>query len=430
MSTGAVRGRWKSQLVLLDVSKFIVEEGVFNIGTHFFCFNNQVILASMDIFTRKVERVLPEGDILQKKIKAGEKLNVYMGIDPTATRIHLGHVVGLRKLQEFVELGHNVTFLIGDFTALIGDTSDKDGERPVLTHEEIQENFKTYKEQASKILDFSRVKVVHNSEWLKDLTFKDLVSLCQHFSVGDFVSRELIKNRLSSGKRVGLHETLYPVMQGYDSYILKTDLQIGGSDQTFNMLAGRTLIKDIDGRESFVMVTSYLTGTDGRKMSKSWGNAIWLQDAPHEMYGKVMSLRDELIPEYLRLATNMEESEINAALLKLEKGENPMVVKQLLAHRVVTELHSSELADEAAEGFKKAFQENKPEFETLMLDSENANLTGVFSKLNVSISEGKRLVKSGAVEINGQTQRELKTDLKTGDTLRIGKKTFIKIEVS
>src|SRR3989344_8225594 len=194
-----------------------------------------------DLLTRGVANIIPGKSELEKLLHSGKKLNIYNGIDPTNVHVHLGNAFPLRKLQVLVDLGHNVTFLIGDFTALIGDTSDKDYERPVLTKGEIEENFSTYKEQAEKILDFSKVKVKHNSEWLAKLTYSQVFELKQQFSLNDFISRELIKKRLDEGKSVRLDETEYPIMQGYDSYFMDTDIQIGGTDQTFNMQAGRTL---------------------------------------------------------------------------------------------------------------------------------------------------------------------------------------------
>src|SRR5260221_8113855 len=241
-----------------------------------------------EVLSRGIVNIIPSKSKLEDLLKSKKKLNIYFGVDPTATHIHIGNAVGLRKLQQFIELGHNVIFLIGDFTALIGDNSDKETERPVLTYEQIQENFKNYKEQAEKVLDFSKVKVVHNSEWLKKLSFEDIIKLSQHFSFGEIASRELVAKRLKEGKHVGLHEALYPVMQGYDSWYMDTDIQIGGAYQTFNMQAGRILQKDLRNKESYVLVTGYLEGTDGRKMSKSWGNAIWLDDTPADMFGKVM----------------------------------------------------------------------------------------------------------------------------------------------
>jgi tyrosyl-tRNA synthetase len=250
-----------------------------------------------EILTRGVENIIPDKNKLRVLLESGKKLNIYLGIDPTATNIHVGHAVPLRKLQKFAELGHNVTFLIGDFTALIGDTSDKDSERPHLTREQIESNFQTYKRQAEKILDFDKITVKHNSDWLSKLSYAQIIELMQHFSAGEFFSRELIKKRLTEGKHVGLHEIMYPVMQGYDSYIMDTDIQLGGTDQTFNMQAGRILQKDIRNKESFIIANGFLMGTDGRKMSKTWNNAIWLTDEPNDMFGKVMSLKDELIIE-------------------------------------------------------------------------------------------------------------------------------------
>ena len=239
---------------------------------------------TQELLTRGVANIIPNQKSLLGKLQNNKKLNIYLGIDPTSTKIHLGHAVVLRKLNEFAKNGHNVTFLIGDFTALIGDTSDKDSERPALSSKEVEENFKTYKKQAEKIVDFSKVKVKYNSQWLKKLTFEEIIKLCGHFSVGDFVGRELIRKRLGENKRVGLHELLYPVMQGYDSFMLNTDVQIGGTDQTFNMQAGRTLIKDLKNKDSFVLTTTILKGTDGRKMSKSLGNSPDLLLLIHE-YG-------------------------------------------------------------------------------------------------------------------------------------------------
>ncbi|OGH33746.1 MAG: tyrosine--tRNA ligase, partial [Candidatus Levybacteria bacterium RIFCSPHIGHO2_02_FULL_42_12] len=277
-----------------------------------------------EILTRGVANVIPSKQALKKLLKDKKRLDIYFGIDPTATRIHLGNAVPLKKLQAFAELGHSVTFLIGDFTALIGDTSDKDSERPVLTTGQIEENFKTYKKQAEKILDFSKAKVRFNSEWLSKLSFSEIVKLCQHFSFGDFAGRELIRKRLDAGKYVGLHEALYPVMQGYDSYFLDTDVQLGGTDQTFNMQTGRSLQKDLRNKESFIIANEFLTGTDGRKMSKSWGNTIWLDDEPNDMYAKTMAITDGLILQYFTLATNTPLSEISAIESQLKSDANPM----------------------------------------------------------------------------------------------------------
>lgn len=384
-----------------------------------------------ELLTRGVANIISSKEELKKALNSGIKLNVYLGIDATATKIHLGHAVPLRKLQAFAELGHNVIFLIGDFTALIGDTSDKDTERPVLTSEQIKENFKTYKEQAEKILDFSKVTVKHNSEWLSKLGFEDVVKLTQKFSVGDFISRELIKKRMAGDGRIGLHEVLYPVMQGYDSYFMDTDIQIGGTDQTFNMQAGRTLQKDLRKKESFVLTTEFLTGTDGRKMSKSWGNAIWLDDAPSEMYGKVMSINDDLIIQYFKLATRVSNEEIEKFEQELKSGANPIELKKRLAFEIVKELNSEEEAKKAQEMFENTVQKGEiPEevaevnfpFETPLLE------IALKESLVESTSEWKRLVEQGGIKYNNEKVTNANSVAsETNGVLQVGKRKFVKI---
>lgn len=389
-----------------------------------------------ELLTRGVENIIPNKAALEKVLRGGKKLNIYLGIDPTATNIHIGHAVPLRKLQKFAELGHHVTFLIGDFTALIGDTSDKDAERPVLTSEQIETNFQTYKKQASKILDFSKITVRHNSEWLKKLAFTDIVKLTQHFSAGDFVGRELIKKRLADGKKVGLHELLYPVMQGYDSYFMDTDIQLGGTDQTFNMQAGRVLQKDLRGKESFIIANGFLDGTDGRKMSKTWNNGIWLVDEPSDMFGKIMSLKDSLIEQYYQLATNLPMSTIVKVKQRLSSGENPMILKKELAFAIVTELHSKTDAAKARGSFESKFQKKSldmndiPEFLTKQTRWKLTELL-VETKTAASKSEARRLIEQDAVEINGVGIKFQTTEvtIKTHDIIKIGKRKFVKIHL-
>lgn len=387
-----------------------------------------------ELLTRGVENIIPSRPKLETLLKSGQKLNIFIGIDPTATRIHVGHAVPLRKLNVFANLGHNVTFLIGDFTALIGDTSDKESERPILTSGEIRANFASYKKLAEKVLDFSKVKVVYNSEWLSQLTFTDIVKLSQHFSAGDFVGRELIKKRLSAGKHVGLHELLYPVMQGYDSYHLDTDIQLGGTDQTFNMQAGRLLQKDLRGKESYIIANGFLEGTDGRKMSKSWGNAIWLDDSPNEMYGKVMSLKDELIISYFTLATNLSQEQIADYTKSLKSGANPMELKKALAHQIVLELHSKNEADSAAEYFQKTVQNKElpQEIETMEIASGISASATLFSQVfNVSKSESKRIIEQGGAYINDKKITNLNENVDVVDNmiLKFGKRKIKKLKI-
>jgi tyrosyl-tRNA synthetase len=385
---------------------------------------------TLDLLTRGVENIIPSKNKLQSLLESGKKLNIYLGIDPTATRIHIGHAVPLRKLNEFAKLGHNVMFLIGDFTALIGDTSDKDSERPVLTTEQITANFETYKKQAEKVLDFSKIKVVHNSTWLKKLKFEDIVKLAQHFSAGDFTSRELIKKRLEAGKHVGLHELLYPVMQGYDSYFMDTDIQLGGTDQTFNMQAGRVLQKDLRSKESYIIANGFLAGTDGRKMSKSWGNAIWLDDDPNEMYGKVMSLKDDLIINYFTLATSVPLEEIAVIKAKLDEGANPMEYKKQLALQLVTELHNANLAKQAQSFFESTVQKKEipTEIPEVSVKAGTTILEMLKSaELGVSNSDLKRTLEQGGVEIDG-VRIESPDQTVKGTILKFGKRAFRRIK--
>ena len=388
------------------------------------------------LLNRGVANVIPSKEELSSLLRSGKKLNIYLGIDPTAVNIHLGHAVLLRKLQGFANIGHNVTFLVGDFTALIGDTSDKESERPQLTSDEIKKNLETYKEQASKVLDFSKITIKFNSEWLDELKFADIVKLTQQFSLGDFISRELIKKRLNSGGKIGLHEVLYPVMQGYDSMHLDTDLQIGGTDQTFNMQAGRTLIKNNKNKESFVLTTNFLSGTDGRKMSKSWGNAIWLTDSASEMFGKVMSIKDELIIEYFSLATDVNQNEIDEIAGEIKKGKNPMVFKKRLA-RTITELyHGSDAADKAEEEFKNVVQnkETPGDIQAVTFkNGETVSTTVVANKLVDSASEFKRLVAQGGIRLDDKIIDNpfiRNDDLSDNQIIKIGKRLYVKIKKS
>lgn len=387
-----------------------------------------------DLLTRGVANIIPSKDKLLDLISTDKKLNIYLGIDPTAVNIHLGHAVTLRMLQSFAELGHNVTFLVGDFTALIGDTSDKESERPQLTQEEIQKNLETYKSQASKVLDFSRIQIKFNSEWLGELKFDEIVKLTQQFSLGDFISRELIKKRLEGGGKIGLHEVLYPVMQGYDSYHLDTDLQIGGTDQTFNMQSGRSLIKNLLSKESFVMTCNFLSGTDGRKMSKSWGNAIWLTDNPSEMFGKIMSIKDDLIVEYFTLATHLPLDEIRNIENELKSEKNAMNHKKRLASIIVEMYHGKEASESASTEFKSVVQDKSTPTDIPILSiANNQPLSKIFIEngLVESISEWKRLVNQHGVSIDDAKIDNpfiITTDLPDGGILKIGKRKYARIK--
>lgn len=392
-----------------------------------------------EILTRGVVNIIPGREELEKLLNSGKKLNVYLGIDPTSTRIHLGHSVALRRLQLMVELGHKVTFLIGDFTALIGDTSDKEGERPVLTYEQIEENFRTYKEQASKFLDFSKITIVHNSEWLQNLNFTEVVKLMRHFSLNDFISRELIRKRLSEGKSVSLPEVIYPVMQGYDSYFLDTDIQIGGTDQVFNMQAGRTLQKNLRQKESFIIENEFLPGTDGRKMSKTWGNGIYLTDTPEDIYGKIMSITDEVIGSYFVLAASLPMKDVEEYKKRLSGGENPMGIKKELARVIVTELYDEEAAKKAEAHFATTVVSKRPAEDVAVVKLTSPKLLmdelvgfALENSLVESKSEFRRLLEQGGIYLNEtRVENEVKElSLNIGENVvRIGKRKYLKLSV-
>ncbi|MEK9200606.1 MAG: tyrosine--tRNA ligase [Patescibacteria group bacterium] len=375
-----------------------------------------------ELLTRGVANVIPNKESLEKLLRSGKKLNIYFGVDPTAPHLHLGNATHLRRLQALSDLGHNITFLIGDFTALIGDTSDKDSERPVLTLEQIDTNWQTYKSQAEKLVDFSKITIRRNSEWLSKLSFENTIKLIHEFSLNDFISRELIKRRLGSeNSTINLAETLYPVMQGYDSWFLDTDLQLGGTDQTFNMQAGRVLQKNRRNKESYILTGEFLEGTDGRKMSKSWSNAIWLDDAPNEIYGKIMSLKDGLIERYFLLATNLSSDQIPTS-------GHPMELKKQLAHQIVLELHDAKSADAAKAHFESTFQKGLipstlPEF---TVTSTNIVDVLVEAGLASSKSDAKRLIDQNAVEVDEKKIHDTLYVIHDTHVLKVGRR-FAKV---
>ncbi|MFH1410545.1 MAG: tyrosine--tRNA ligase [Patescibacteria group bacterium] len=384
-----------------------------------------------EILSRGVEAIVPKKG-LKEKMESGKKLKVYLGFDPTSTRIHLGNAVPLRKLRDFQIAGHEVIFLVGSFTALIGDTSDKDAMRQPLTPKEIEENFHTYKEQASKVLDFRKAKIMYNGDWLSNLSFQNIVELAQHFTVQQMIERDMYQKRLKAGKPIGLHEFFYPLMQGYDSVHMEVDLEIGGNDQLFNMLAGRTLLQAYKDKEKHVLTTPLIEGTDGRKMSKSYGNTINLTDEPSDMYGKVMSMTDELIVKYFLLCTDLPMKEIDEVDKALKGGMNPRDAKMKLAREIVMLYHDQKAAMQAEQDFVNVFKkggvpDEMPEFK---LNGER-NIIDLLElcKLITSKSEGRRAVEQGGVKVNDK--KVMSADevvrLKKGMVIQVGKRRFAKI---
>jgi tyrosyl-tRNA synthetase len=367
-----------------------------------------------ELLSRGVEKVIPK-ELAGEKLRSGVEQRVYFGIDPTGARLHLGHAVPLRKLKAFSDLGHRVIFLVGSFTAMIGDPSGREVEREPLTPGQVEENFVTYQEQAKKVLDLSKVEVRYNHEWLSPLTLKELVRLASKFTVGQMLERDMFKRRLKEGKPIGLHEFLYPLMVGYDSVMLDVDGELGGSDQEFNMLAGRQLQRALKGRDKFVLTTKLIEGTDGRKMSKTYNNAIYFEDSPQDMYGKIMSIKDELVYTYFELLTDVSLSEVGELL----RG-HPKAAKERLAREIVTLYHGGESAEAATSGFMK------PESALEVHVARGSKLREAAEALGFSVSELRRLVEAGAIEdASGMKVVSIDAELKQA-TYKIGKHRFVK----
>ena len=299
-----------------------------------------------ELLTRGVAEVISQED-LEKKLQSGKQLRIKLGIDPTSPNIHLGRSVPLLKLKDFQDLGHKIVFIIGDFTGVIGDTSDKDSERPMLTADVVKKNLKSYIAQASKIIDIKKTEIHYNSAWLKKLTYAEIGTQADAFSLHEFITRENIAKRLDQGKRISLRELLYPLMQGFDSVKIKSDVEIGGTDQKFNILAGRQLQKVYGQEPQNVMTNPIIEGLDGRKMSSSYGNTVNLFDVPNDMFGKIMSVKDEFIITYFILATRIPLEEIKKYENQLQDGINPRDIKLKLAFEITKMYHNEKLAQQA-----------------------------------------------------------------------------------
>ena len=386
------------------------------------------------LLTRNIEEIFVKEN-LRKQLLSGRRLKVKLGFDPTGAKIHIGRAIVLRKLREFQDLGHEIIFLVGDFTARIGDPSDKLEKRPMLDSKKIQENLRDYKRQIGKIIDLKKVRFVYNNDWLSKLKFDEIVNLAESFTVSQMTSRRNFKDRLDRGEEVSLREFLYPLMQGYDSYELGADVELGGFDQLFNLKAGRIIQKHYGMREQDILATIMLEGTDGRKMSTSWGNVINTIDEPNDMYGKVMSVRDDLIVKYMKACTDMSDADIANIESELAKGMNPRDAKMRLGRELVELYHSKELALRAEQNFISTFQkkEGAPEDTKEVAVNAGALLVDVAVAENVapSKSEWRRLLDSGAVSdvATGEKISDPNFKIATSITIKAGKKRFLKILV-
>ena len=401
----------------------------------------------MELIISGTVEVIPEEEMRRKvgtSLATGRPLTVKLGVDPTCPDLHIGHSVPLTKLRHFQQLGHQVVLIIGDFTALIGDPSYQDVTRPVLTEKEIERNARTYIEQAERVIDTTRARVVRNSQWLSPLNFKEVLEITSRFTVARILERDDFSNRYSEGKPIGLHEFLYPVMQAYDSVVIEADIEIGGTDQKFNLLAGRNLQRAMGKEPQCILTLPLLEGTDGvRKMSKSLDNDVGLTDPPDEMFGKLMSIPDGIMWEYFRLATRVEPVEIERLKARVESGEaNPRDVKERLAVEIVGMYHGPGEAERAATEFRRVFSmRGLPErIKTVEIPRSRFSDGGMWVvDLVVSLGfvssngEARRLIAQGGLTIEGEkvedADLELAAEQVDGKVVRKGKKTFARVEL-
>lgn len=387
-----------------------------------------------ELLSRGVDSVYPSAGALAKALGGRKKLSVYLGIDPTGADIHLGHTVQLRKLRQFQDLGHQVTLLIGDFTGQTGDPTDKAAARQPLTKRAVLANAKAYKKQASAILRFSGpnpVRLRYNSQWLEKLSFGDVAELAGHFTVQQMIERDMFADRVKAGKPVTLREFLYPLMQGYDSVAMQVDVEVGGTDQTFNMLAGRKLAKEYLGREKFVLTTPLLADGTGTKIGKSEGNAIAIAGKPEDLYGQVMALPDEVIVKALEWCTSLKQAEVQE-VARLAK-RNPRDAKMKLAFSVVAEYQGAAAARKGQANFTKVFQRKERPAKVARWKAPKAALPLWYvlklSGLAASSSEAHRLIKQGAVRVDDTVIADPHLSVKGSDSplVQVGKKKFLTV---
>ena len=386
-------------------------------------------------------QIVPESALLEK-LKRGKQLNIKLGVDPTAPDIHLGHAVPLRKLRAFQDLGHRVTLIIGDGTALIGDPSGRNTTRPQLTREQIAANAQTYVDQAFKILDPEKTTLRYNSEWLLSMNLEGLLKVASKFSVARILERDDFHNRYTNNQSISLHEFLYPIMQAYDSVVIEADVELGGTDQLFNLLAGRELMEKMDMEPQVCLTLPLLEGTDGvRKMSKSYGNYIGLTDEPADMFGKVMSIPDEMMVKYYRLASTLPVDQIDAIEAGLANDElHPNRVKRDLARNIVAAYHGADAAEAAEAEFDRVFKQHEipediEEFAADLTPNEEGKvyLAKLLAEAGMasSVGDARRLIDGGGVKVNGEAvpakAYNVEPELLRDAVVQVGKRKFAKI---
>lgn len=386
-----------------------------------------------ELLNRGVDKIYPSKESLEQALLSGRKFKLYQGFDPTGDKLHLGHMVGLRKHRQWQDMGHEVIFLVGDGTGQAGDpTGKKQTREKFFTKEELQANAKGYLEQASKVVRFSgpnAIKILYNSEWLNKLNLVDILNIAQNFSVQQLIERDMFQERMKAGETINLREFLYPLLQGYDSVAMDVDLELGGTDQTFNMLTGRTLMKAMKNKEKFVMTTPLLSDSKGVKIGKSEGNVIGLTDEPNDLFGKIMSLGDDSIIPMFTLLTDVSLEDIKS----FDVSKNPMELKKKVAHIIVSQLHSEELATKAEENFENIFGKGGvPDDVGETSVASETSLVDILmkEKLVVSKSEFRRLISEGAITNMDTNEKISDAEVKVSPgTYKIGKRRFIKINV-
>ena len=386
------------------------------------------------LLKRGVSEIISEEELL-KLLSSGKKLRLKEGFDPSSTDIHMGHMVGLRKLRQFQELGHQVVLIVGDWTAQIGDPSGASITRPMLTAEKVKANAETYMKQFFRVVDREKTEVRRQSEWFGKFSLADVIKLTSKFTVAQFLAREDFNNRFKAGKPIAITELLYPLLQAYDSVAVQSDVEFGGQDQKFNFLVGRELQTILGQHPQQCFMTALLVGTDGvHKMSKSLGNYIGVDESPNEIYGKVMALADNMIIQYFELLTDVPDSELADFRRQLVGNTiNPMILKKRLAVELVTQLHGREEAVKADENFTKVFQNREmPEEITEFEVAADEDIRDIVTRANIakSRSDANRLLQQGAISIDGVKINSSKTPYQNGNIIRVGKHHFIKVVVS
>ncbi|MBX7042564.1 MAG: tyrosine--tRNA ligase [Ignavibacteria bacterium] len=392
----------------------------------------------LEIIKRGTVEIIPEAELLEKlehSRKTGKPLNIKLGCDPSRPDLHIGHAVVLNKLRQFQDLGHNAILIVGDYTAMIGDPSGKKKTRPQLTFEETREYGKTYFEQAGKILDIARTQILYNSEWLSGLSLKDMISILSKFTVQRILERDDFTNRLKDRTEISLHEILYPIMQGYDSYAINSDVELGGTDQKFNNLVGRDMQKRYGKDQQIVITMPLLEGTDGsEKMSKSLDNAIGITDSPTDIFGKTMSIPDTLIYKYFELCTKLDADDLEKVKKFLEdERNNPRDMKQKLGFELVRTYYDEETAARAVEEFDTIFRKKDIPDEIPEVEMSDASMKLVDLLTNYGLADTKsnarRLIEQGAVNVNGLKLTDVNhvMEITHGMIFKVGKRKFLKI---